>query len=246
MPVVAVANPKGGAGKSTTTLLAATTLADQGVSVSIIDADPNQPIADWKERGTPDSSVTVISSVIGQDNVLHKVSESNIADLIEERASVDQIVFVDLEGTASALVSRAIAFSDFVIIPMQFSAVDVRQASKAIKLVSDEERSRRRLVPSAVLPYRVLLTRTPAPGAPTPRPLTLLLAELDKAQIPRFRTQLVERLAYKQMFAERLNLRQLSGVGNIAAALDNATHFTDELVAILMAIPSATPISQEA
>ena len=46
MPVICAANPKGGAGKSTTILAIATTLAQQGGSVIIIDADPNKPITD--------------------------------------------------------------------------------------------------------------------------------------------------------------------------------------------------------
>jgi chromosome partitioning protein len=51
MPVIAVSNPKGGAGKSTTTLLLATYLAQSGASVCVLDADPNQPILDWKTKG---------------------------------------------------------------------------------------------------------------------------------------------------------------------------------------------------
>ena len=43
-----------------------------------------------------------------------------------------QFIFIDLEGTASVLVSRSIALADFVIVPVQASAVDVRQAGKAI------------------------------------------------------------------------------------------------------------------
>ncbi|MCC2654489.1 MAG: hypothetical protein K0Q60_4655, partial [Microvirga sp.] len=48
MPVVVVANPKGGAGKSTAALVLATTLVHLGATVSIIDADPNRPIMDWR------------------------------------------------------------------------------------------------------------------------------------------------------------------------------------------------------
>ncbi|MER0240323.1 AAA family ATPase [Fulvimarina sp. MAC8] len=44
MPIVCAANPKGGAGKSTTILTLASTIADQGGDVTIIDADPNKPI----------------------------------------------------------------------------------------------------------------------------------------------------------------------------------------------------------
>jgi cellulose biosynthesis protein BcsQ len=44
-PVVAFANPKGGAGKSTSALILAQTLTRAGASVTVIDADPNRPIS---------------------------------------------------------------------------------------------------------------------------------------------------------------------------------------------------------
>ena len=44
-PVVAFANPKGGAGKSTSALILAQALTRSGASVTVIDADPNRPIS---------------------------------------------------------------------------------------------------------------------------------------------------------------------------------------------------------
>ena len=40
MPVITFANPKGGAGKTTTALILANELASKGAKISIIDADP--------------------------------------------------------------------------------------------------------------------------------------------------------------------------------------------------------------
>jgi Mrp family chromosome partitioning ATPase len=44
MPVISMCSPKGGAGKTTSAVLVATVLADQGESVTIIDADPNKAV----------------------------------------------------------------------------------------------------------------------------------------------------------------------------------------------------------
>jgi len=185
MPVIAVSNPKGGAGKSTTTLLLATYLAQSGASVCVLDADPNQPILDWKTKGQTKSKIHVVGGV----------KESNLMELLESQNQ--QFVFIDLEGTASVLVSRSIALADFVIIPVQASAVDVRQAGKAIRAVRDEEKVAQRSNPSRKIPYMVLMTRTPAPGAPVSSVQRQLEAEIEAAGIPRFKTSLAERLAYK-------------------------------------------------
>lgn len=234
MPVIAVSNPKGGAGKSTATLLLATYLAQHGASVCVLDADPNQPILDWKTQGQSATTVDVIGNV----------RESNLMEVLDHQKH--QFIFIDLEGTASVLVSRSIALADFVIVPIQASAVDVRQASKAIRAVRDEERVAQRSNPDRKIPFRVLLTRTPAPGAPVSSVQQQLEAEITNAGIPRFKTSLAERLAFKAVFVERLTLAELGGykVGNLEAAYENVHQLAAELVEMLQRIGEEVPLEQ--
>lgn len=226
MPVIAVSNPKGGAGKSTATLLLATYLAQKGASVCVLDADPNQPILDWKTEGESKTKLKVVGGV----------RETNLIELLD--AQKQQFIFIDLEGTASVLVSRSIALADFVIIPVQASAVDVRQASKAIRAVRDEERVAQRSNATRRIPYKVLMTRTPAPGAPVSSVQQQLEAEITKSGIPRFRVNLAERLAFKAIFVERLSLPELHAhkVGNLEAAYENVHQLAEELIETLDAL----------
>jgi chromosome partitioning protein len=244
MPVISTANPKGGAGKSTTALVIATTLASMGASVCIIDADPAQPIDDWKTNGETKSTVKVISCE----------EEEHILSIIEREAKLNQFVIIDLEGTASLLNSRAIAFSDFVIIPIQASAVDVRQAAKAINLVRSEEQIRRRSNPDASIPYRILLTRTNAPGAPVPKSQRKLELEIADNGIKRFKTCLAERQAYKIMFNDRLSVAELKDCSGQEQALENASALAEELLAwiaapsdeeVEAAVANAVAVSEE-
>ena len=223
MPIIAVSNPKGGAGKSTTTLLLATHLAEQGASVCVLDADPNQPILDWKTKGVSKTTMEVIGGV----------KESTLMETLD--GLTQQFVFIDLEGTASVLVSRSIAMADFVIVPLQASAVDVRQAAKAIRAVRDEEKVAQRSNPSRRIPYRVVMTRTPAPGAPVSSVQRQLEIEIQAAGISRFKTSLAERLAYKAVFVERLSLSEMKDmkVGNLEAAYQNVHDLAEGLVATL-------------
>jgi chromosome partitioning protein len=238
MSVICTANPKGGSGKSTATLVLATTLAESGADVCVIDADPNQPINDWRYNGTTPSTSTVA--------VVREFHEDKIMDTIENMTRQYQFVFVDLEGTSSLLVSRAITYADLVIVPVQASGLDARQAARAIEAIRVEEKQRRRQRrdPTASLPYRVLLTRTPALGAPVPGGQKDLEAELAANDLKRFDTALAERQAYKMMFTNRLALSEmmdLKGVGNIGAAIDNANALANEFIAAMRSLGHESP-----
>lgn len=218
MPVIVTANPKGGAGKSTTTLVIAQTLAAAGASVTIIDADPNRPIVDWRSGDS-----TLDLDVIGD------ASESTIIRQIRDEKSKKQFVFVDLEGTASRLVSRAITQADLVLVPLQASAVDARQASRAIGLIHEEEEA----LDGREIPFRILLTRT-SPIIKT-RIEKEILASLENAGLPILETALNERQAFKAIFVRRLALNELdpAQVNGLNEAVENARALAGELVEIL-------------
>jgi chromosome partitioning protein len=218
MPAIAFANPKGGAGKSTSSLVLAQTLAAAGASVTVIDADPNRPILDWRS-GASRSTIRVIGDA----------TESSIVKIITEERERQQFVFVDLEGTASRLVSRAISRADLVIVPLQASAVDARQASRAVALVQEEEETLARRIN-----FRVLLTRT-SPLIQTKLEREIV-AVLRDAELPQFTTHLNERQAFKAIFARRLSLDELdtTQVSGVAEAITNAEKLADELTDVLV------------
>jgi len=62
MPVIPIAIPKGGAGKTTTALIAALELADLGKTVTIIDGDQNAHIVGWTMLPGVPPNVTVLSA----------------------------------------------------------------------------------------------------------------------------------------------------------------------------------------
>jgi chromosome partitioning protein len=220
MPVISIANPKGGAGKSTTALVLGTTLASQGASVAIIDCDPNQPIKAWA-AGASQSPVRVVSDV----------TEGRIVPVIDAERAERQFVIVDLEGTASRMVSRAIARSDLVLIPMQASAVDAAQAARAVGLVREEEQ-----VLGRTIPLRVLLTRT-SPQIPT-RNEKLIMEELQATGVPMMRTHLNQRTAFQSLFTYRLALDELdpAAVNGLEAAVANTYKLAGEVVEILRSL----------
>ncbi|WP_137136597.1 ParA family protein [Rhizobium sp. FKY42] len=214
MPVIAVANPKGGAGKSTTTLVLATTLARQGASVTILDCDRNQPIAGWRS-GTSTNPVVVDSAT----------DEETFKAKLDLHRTKQQFVFVDLEGTASRLMSRALFRAHLVIIPIQASPTDAELAARAIHLIKDEGESF-----DKVIPYRVLFTRT-SPAIPT-KLEKAILAQLNGGEIPLFHNHLNERAAFKSMFYHQVDLTELdeSEVNGLPKARENAIQLAGELI----------------
>jgi chromosome partitioning protein len=217
MPVIVTASSKGGAGKSTLTLILAQALDAMGASVSIIDADPNRPLVRW--RGGKSSSGV---------NVVGEVTESNIIKIIREHSATRQFVLVDLEGTANRLVSRAITQADLVLIPLQASALDSNEASRAVGLIQEEEET----LQGRVIPYRIIMTRT--------NPLITTKIEagiyraLEEAKIPLMKTRLHERQAYKAIFVRRVALWELDDtINGLDAAKDNAERLAAEVVELI-------------
>ena len=220
MPVIAFANPKGGAGKTTTALLLATELALGGASVTIIDADPEKWISQWGAlEGKPDSV-----------SILSDVTEDTVVDRIEEASGEAQFVIVDLEGTASLMVASAIGMADLVVIPVQGSSMDARGGAKTVRLIRNQERMARRAIPHAVV-----LTRTGA--AVTSRALRNVADQLRAGGVDVFGTPIVERAAYRDLFDFGGTLADLDpkAVSNLPKARANARSFAGEVVERLKA-----------
>lgn len=218
MPVIAVANPKGGAGKSTTTLVLATTLARQGASVTILDCDRNQPIAGWRAGGS--KNPVVVDSAI---------DETSFSEKLDIHRRQQQFVFVDLEGTASRLMSRALFRAHLAIIPIQASPTDAELAAKAIHLIKDEGQSFDKNIP-----YRILFTRT-SQTIPT-KLERAILSQLQAGEISHFKSHLNERAAFKSMFFHQLDLDEMdpAQVNGLPQARENALRLTEELIDLVV------------
>lgn len=223
MTVISFANPKGGAGKTTTALLLATELASKGARVTIMDADPEKWISQWAALpGCPDNI-----------RIVGEISEDTVVDQIDEESRTAQFVIVDLEGTASLMVANAIGMSDLVVIPTQGSSMDARGGAKTIRLIRNQERMARRPIP-----HSVVLTRTSA--AVTSRAMRNVKEQLAAGGIDVFETAIVERAAFRDLFdfGGTLALLSPSQVSNLDKARANAGAFAGEVLAKLKA---ATP-----
>jgi len=221
MPVISLANPKGGSGKTTTALILATQLAENGASVVAVDADPEQWLSQWAARpGRPERVV-----------VHEGATEDSIVEQIDRAAAEVPFVIVDLEGTASLMVASAIGLSDLVLIPMQGASMDARAGAKTIRLIANQARITRRTIP-----HRVVFTRTNA--AMRSRALRNVQTQLADHGVTALQTSLVERAAYRDLldFGGTLSALDPDQVSNVTNALHNARAFAGEVISTLKEI----------
>jgi chromosome partitioning protein len=169
MPTIVFASSKGGAGKTTATIVLASELAQHNTSVTLIDADPNQHSAKWAQKDGCPSNIKLIE----------KSTEETIIDDIDNAQEQTAFVLVDLEGTASMAVASAISRADLVITLCQGSQDDADEAAKTIKLVNRQAK-----VLNRSIPFAVLMTRTNP--AITPRTLKHIMNEFHEAGVEIF------------------------------------------------------------
>jgi chromosome partitioning protein len=215
MPVIVMASPKGGVGKSTCAVLLATEFARLGADVTVLDCDPNRSLTRWASHGLPER-ITLRSDI----------GRAEIVPTIRAADGDGKVVVVDLEGVASQLVSRAISQADLVIVPMQPTALDAEIGSEALALVREEEEALGRGIRHAVV-----LTKTSA--AMKSRVQKELEVQLRGAGVDVIEPSLVARAAFAELFAYGGDLTRMMADpdmvtgGNVTKALENARQFAE-------------------
>ncbi len=207
MPVIVIASPKGGAGKSTTAVLLGTELAHAGAEVTMLDCDPNGSLTLWSERAALPARMTVLGDV----------NEAGIIKTIRNYDADGSVVIVDLEGVASRLVSRAISQADLVITPMRATTLDATIGVRALELIGEEEEALNRRIPHAVV---FTMTRAIRSKQHTGIEESLKGQGVDVIEPP-----LMERAAFSSLFEFGGDLRTIPAQGNMEGAQANASAF---------------------
>jgi chromosome partitioning protein len=224
MPTLVMCSPKGGVGKTTSAVLMALSLAQGGTSVTLIDGDPNQPIARWASKtDLPDGL-----------QVRTQANQDNIQSLIEEAASATAFVIVDTEGTAGLMVSYAISEADIVIIPVQGSQLDAVQARRAIELVKATSKQVRRQIDHVILKTKI----NPAVRSTVVREV---FDSLSSTGVDILTAGLNDRSAFQAIFGYSRTLETLDGIkaGDVKKARANVKAILAEIIKRLRADKSA-------
>lgn len=218
MPVIAFGNPKGGAGKTTACVLLCCEIAASGADVIVIDADPNQHISQWAELPGKPERLKVISNV----------NEQTILKTIATASREAAFVVIDLEGTASLMVSYAVTKADLVIVPIQGSHMDARQGARIFDLIETQSELIGRKIPCTVLFTRV-------PSALKLGTLQDIRRQISDAGINQLPVDLIDREPYRAIFSYGGTIYDLPnhGIKKVDSAIENVQAYFRSVISLL-------------
>jgi chromosome partitioning protein len=226
MPVITVANTKGGAGKTTAAALIATELAQMGLNVTVFDSDPQHWFSQWFETAKPRGTISLVNHVTAA------ALESHIRYMDK---SSDYYI-IDLAGERNQLTATALAFSSHVLIPVQGAGMDAKGAAKILDILA-----RIKAETGLDIPHSVLLSRVNP--MVTTHSLLAIKGILAQRGVAVMATPVIERAAFREMFDKGVTMHDMDAtkVSNLDKALHNARQLADEVMRHLPVRVVASP-----
>ena len=201
--VIAIAQQKGGAGKSTVAANLAVGLAAGRQKIALLDTDPQASLSRWAELRAGREGAAPIS--------FEAPSGWRVTSAIDRLKRSHDVVIMDTAPHADTDSKVAIRAADLVIIPMQPAGPDLWASEATLKLAAAEKK-----------PARILLNRVPAQG----RLKDVIMAELAARKLELLGPGLGNRTAYATAFMLGL------GVGENAARSAAAEEIAATIVAL--------------
>lgn len=184
---------KGGAGKTTLCLHWAVEAQTRGVSVAIIDTDPQASAASWGERRAVDSPLVFKAESDKLSGVLAACRSNDIG-----------YVFVDTMPRVEKSSLEAARLADLVLIPCGPSILDISAIGATIEIVS-------RAKTDAI----IVLNQ----GRPGSRVNAKTISVLEQYGLPICPVQIMRRAALADAFVDGRAVRELEPDGKAAAEI---------------------------
>ncbi|OLP54562.1 hypothetical protein BJF92_03965 [Rhizobium rhizosphaerae] len=163
-------------------------MTERGYRVAVLDCDPLLTLHDWCSTAWPERLTSARAD-----------KPADISRHLEAFKRQADFIIVDLSAATDVMNALTFALSDFVVVPMQGSAVDARGAIHTLNLLKLVEDNRRMVIKSSVL-----LTRL------NPMVLTNSAKHvsqvISKQNIPFLDAAILERSAYRDMFTKMASL----------------------------------------
>ncbi len=232
MTIVTFVNPKGGVGKTTSAFTLAEYSVGVGLTVAVLDLDPNENMVHFEktrqERGDP-SVFTVFPRPNDPDDVL---------EMLEHADEKFDIVIVDLEGSKDKIATLALSQTSLAIVPLNGSAMEARQAASALKLIKSTSK-----IVGRDIPQRCLFTRVNA--GISWKDEREVRADLESSGLAVFKARLEMRSPFTQIFRDSRTVKELMNQASVGTTANsekyknakiNADTVASEIVKLLLEI----------
>ena len=218
--IFAVANPKGGSGKTTVAIILAGEFARHGYAVAIVDADPQGSAFQWHAssvaRGLPPKGIDLVRAA----------DEAALVSALDRMEQYD-VVVIDTPGYYGNVLIQSSLRADLVVLPCKVHTFDASQVVRTIRNL-EQHAAAHGLPPSAL---RVLFNEYDSLDRNT-RPLREVVAYFDGERIPICSNALYRRITYRTMTTGHGTLHQMSDSDeSVRKARYNADQVVRELLA---------------
>lgn len=217
--IFAVANPKGGSGKTTVGIILAGEFARHGYAVAIIDADPQGSSYQWHassiERGMTPQGIDLVRAA----------NEAALFAAIDDLDRYD-VVVIDTPGYYGNVLIQSALRADLVVLPCKAHTFDASQVVRTIRNL--EQHAAASALPMSQ--HRVLLNEYDSLDRNT-RPLREVVAYLDAERVPICSNALYRRVTYRTMTSGHGTLYQMTDSDeSVRKARYNADQVVRELL----------------
>jgi chromosome partitioning protein len=177
--VLTISSRKGGCGKTLLAMIIASALADDGVDVALLDADPNRAAHRWAiETRTPPLTAYA------------EADAERLADLLPSLAEQHELLIIGTAGFGNQAATVAAAGADLVLVPVTPGEGDLVEAQRTVTYVEGLARSTRRSIPVRVIPNRIRRATTLSRH---------VLSQLEVLGLARLQTALSESVSFGEV-----------------------------------------------
>jgi len=188
-------------GKSTLTCAITSELALRGLRIHVLDADRREDTFRWVR----DADIKGLTAEGG-------IAEDTITALIRKASQENNLVFVDMPGIGSNMLTYAMLRSDLVIIPTRSSEFDLASVNESVRGIEVIQEATDRQIN-----YRVLMNAAPVLQTKAHQNAERRFIERG---IPLFRTRVLNRTVFEKLTLSGRPLRALDPKGNALANIN--------------------------